>query len=215
MPLTSRHHGYLQVTFQLLYQRRSVLTIYELDEHLVLLSMLSPCHMSGDECGTVADMLCNIWIVIEAEWQSEELKAFLRKLDILWRAFRVKTGDAYIADGMPNEASSSSAIPQQNLSCLGQGKGPRTRVVRESSCVVDSKAPAGLWSNCYNPKWLAKKRPHFIKGLCIKKERYNFALDMNKLLKMTFEKGGDEMDITEETQHQDKDGDEDEDEEEL
>lgn len=141
--------------------------------------MLQPRHMSGDECKTAQDMLLNIWVIVEAEWQSDPLKLLLRKLDVLYQVYRLKSG----------------RIGGDGKESFGRGRGPRTRVSRPDGRIVNSEAPVGLWRNCYNPDWLKKLRPHNIKELHIVDEDYDFTLDMDKHLSRNFQAGDDNMDI--------------------
>ncbi|KAL7279757.1 hypothetical protein ACG7TL_006164 [Trametes sanguinea] len=137
-----------------------VLQIYKLDDHAALLAKLEPRHMSGDEAKTATDRLVGIFVIIEAAWQSAEIKTFLRQLDILYAIEYMKPSGGR----------------------LRSGKAPRQRIVRPDGRTVDSAAPVGLWRNCYDQAWLGRQRPHFIKGLEIIDEDYDFSLDMDAAL---------------------------------
>ncbi|KAI0648748.1 hypothetical protein C8Q79DRAFT_896468, partial [Trametes meyenii] len=127
-----------------------------LDEHAELLGLLEPRHMSGDESVTARDRLHGVWLIVEAEWQSEEMKDFLRKLDTLYRVYFLKKTTHGEGDG--------------------RGHGPRERIATSNSRIVDSEAPEGLWRNCYSKAWLDKQRPHFVKDLNVREEQYDFSL---------------------------------------
>ncbi|KAI9058752.1 hypothetical protein FKP32DRAFT_1581023, partial [Trametes sanguinea] len=131
-----------------------------LDEHIELLAKLEPRHMSGDEAKTDMDRLTGVYVIIEAAWQSEQMKTFLRQLDVLYAVEFMKPSGGHLRSGKP----------------------PRQRIVRPDSRTVDSAAPVGLWRNCYDERWLSRQREHFIKGLQIIDEDYDFKLDMDAAL---------------------------------
>ncbi|KAI9057617.1 hypothetical protein FKP32DRAFT_1583395, partial [Trametes sanguinea] len=132
----------------------------DLDRHGELLGKLEPRHMSGDEAKTPMDRLTGVYVIIEAAWQSVQLKTFLRQLDILYAVEYMKPSGGLLRSGKP----------------------PRQRIVRPDSRTMDSAAPIGLWRNCYDARWLSRQRPHFIKGLEIIDEDYDFTLDMDAAL---------------------------------
>ncbi|KAI9059318.1 hypothetical protein FKP32DRAFT_1580073, partial [Trametes sanguinea] len=158
-----------------------------LEQHALLLSKLQPRHMSGDEATSASDRLAGIFTIIEAAWQSEQLKFFLRRLDVLYAVEYLKPSKGRLRSGKP----------------------PRQRIAKPTSRQADSPAPIGLWRNCYDEAWLARQRRHFIKGLEIIDEDYDFSLDMDALLNRKC----DTMEVEE--QVEDEEEEEEEEEEEL
>ena len=127
---------------------------FELDQHKTLFAKLSPIHMSGDETDGPVKSIPPTFRIVNAEWQSTELKVFMRTLDALYRERWAKpTGDR--------------ATP---------GNPPRFRVERPDGRTVDGVAPVGLWRNCYNLAWLKSLRPHVRQSLNIIPSDYNFSL---------------------------------------
>ncbi|RPD57906.1 hypothetical protein L226DRAFT_474627, partial [Lentinus tigrinus ALCF2SS1-7] len=127
-----------------------------LEEHYLLFSSLSIVNMSGDEADGPEGRLKSVYVIIEAEWQSEDIKIFFRTLD-----------KRYIEDWM------------QGLRNRG-GRGPRLRVEKDDAEVMDSEAPKRLWRNCYSDKWLASKPAWFVRDLEIIDEDYDFRIDFSK-----------------------------------
>lgn len=109
--------------------------------------------MSGDEADGPKGRLTSTYIIIEAKWQSDDMKEFLRQLD-----------QRYVDDwvkGLRNRG----------------GRGPRQRVARAGAEVMDSDAPKGLWRNCYNDAWLQSKPAWFVADLEIIDADYDFNID--------------------------------------
>ncbi|KAI0716866.1 hypothetical protein C8Q76DRAFT_575933, partial [Earliella scabrosa] len=131
----------------------------DLDRHWILFDMLKPVHMSGDEAVTMGpgddrQKHPRVYHIVEAAWQSEEFKAFVRALDE-WNIedWRVKVGER-----------------------LRGGNSPRERIALAKPRVINSAAPQGLWRNCYSPSWLASLKPHARERLQIIDEDYDFSL---------------------------------------
>ncbi|KAI0709156.1 hypothetical protein C8Q76DRAFT_626546, partial [Earliella scabrosa] len=121
-----------------------------LRRHCLLLSKLEPGHVSPDEPAVPGDPSCRTFFILEAEWQSQEYKAFMRGgLDKMLKAARKSSG----------------------------GNQPRERLERPEPKVVNSRAPRGLWRNCYSQAWLQKLMPHQHHALQIIDEDYDFSLD--------------------------------------
>lgn len=122
--------------------------------HKTLFSKLRPMHMSGDETDGPAKTHPPTFRIVEARWQSLELKTFLRMLDALYREIWAKP--------IGNRATS--------------GNPPRHRVERRDGRSEDSVAPVRLWRNCYDAAWLKSLRPHVRNSLEIIDSDYNFAI---------------------------------------
>ena len=143
--------------------------------------------MSGDEA-VVESSTDNrqahprVFFIVEAAWQSEPFKRFVRTLDE-WNIedWRQKVGDI-----------------------LPGGNSPRRRVALATPRVVNSPAPIGLWRNCYDPGWLKKLKGHVRERLQIIDEDYDFSLPTYSQLNK-----GDMA--TDDTDDEDEDEDEDED----
>lgn len=143
---------------QLLVTRRHVISIFGMREHAVLFSKLQPVHMSGDEAPSTEAERSNLYFIIEAEWQSEELKNFFRQLD-----------EIYIQDWKNQTGNRKRG-----------GRGPRRRIAKVTSKVVDSVAPIGLWQNCYHPAWLKKQSFLVRASLEIVPQDYKFTIKMGR-----------------------------------
>lgn len=116
-----------------------------------MFAKLDIVHMSGDEAESVEGRRSGTYIIIEAAWQSEEMKLFLRALD-----------ERYFLDW-------ADAHKQG-------GRGPRKRIAKPDGRVVNSEAPVGLWINCYDPAWLRKQPPWVVRELYIINQPYKFDL---------------------------------------
>lgn len=116
--------------------------------------MLSPVHMSGDETDGNCKTHPRKFRIINARWQSAQLKAFLRSLDKLYR----KDWE---------NGCGRRAVP---------GGEPRVRFETPDSKSVNSSVPSGLWRNCYDDKWMGKQKEVFIEELCIIEEEYDFTI---------------------------------------
>ena len=71
----------MRLLIQTYSSRAWVIAIYELDEHYLLFSKLRVVHMSGDEAESEEARRKGVYVIIEAEWQSEDFKIFVRSLD--------------------------------------------------------------------------------------------------------------------------------------
>ncbi|RDX44262.1 hypothetical protein OH76DRAFT_1359904 [Lentinus brumalis] len=144
---------------QTLKVRRRVVSIHGLDQHKALLDKMKPRHMSGDEpefevSNDERVTHPRIFFIIDAFWQSGPLVKLLRSLD----AWNVQDYCQSIGDNLPG------------------GNPPRKRVELATPKVVNSRAPKGLWRNCYNDAWLDTLKPHEIRKLCIINKDYDFKL---------------------------------------
>ena len=95
-----------------------------------------------------------VYQIVEAAWQSREFKTFARDLEV-WNI------DDWRLD---------------NGGRLPGGSSPRKRIALEKPRIVDSKAPVGLWRNCYNPRWLKRLKGPQKQGLHIIDEDFDFTL---------------------------------------
>ncbi len=115
--------------------------------------------MSGDETDGPEKVHPGTFRIVEARWQSLELKTFLRLLDVLYRLDWAK----------PIGIRATA------------GNQPRVRVERPDGRSEDGVAPIGLWQNCYDVAWLESLRPHVRRSLNIIESDYQFdipALEM-------------------------------------
>ena len=87
--------------------------------------------------------------IVEAQWQSDELKMFLRGLDQLYCEYC--------------------------LTRSGGGNAPRVRVEGSGRSEV-GHVPQGLWRNCYSEAYLRGLKPYQRKALAIVDEDYKFDL---------------------------------------
>lgn len=110
--------------------------------------------MSADETAGEEKAHPPVYDIVEARWQSLELKTFLRALDRMYREDW--------ASPIGERASSGSA--------------PRVRRESLDPRVEDGIAPIGLWRNCYDAEWLASLQPHEIEHLDILDKDYDFSL---------------------------------------
>ncbi|KAI1782407.1 hypothetical protein LXA43DRAFT_905891 [Ganoderma leucocontextum] len=127
--------------------------------HKMLFNMLKPCHMSADEAEVEDEhddrqKHPRVYIIVDAAWQSRVFKTFVRTLE-LWN----------IADWR-----------QSVKTRLPSGNAPRTRVEKGVTRMVDSKAPEGLWRNCYSKAWLDSLPGHVRARLNIINSDYDFSL---------------------------------------
>lgn len=105
--------------------------------------------MSGDETDDGKKRHWPVFTIIDAQWQSDELKALFRGLD-----------RHYIHDW-----KIARRIAGKKKRRRSSGNPPRVRVVKPDGKVEDGVAPRGLWRNCYNPAWLATLMPHELEEL--------------------------------------------------
>ncbi|KAI0753045.1 hypothetical protein C8Q80DRAFT_1097709, partial [Daedaleopsis nitida] len=125
-----------------------------LGEHRKLFSILRPIHMSGDETDGPVKEHPPRFRIVEARWQSLELKTFLRALDALYREIWAKPAGTRVTSG----------------------NAPRVRLERPDARIEDGIAPIGLWKNCYDHAWLRSLRPHVRESLKIINTDYAFTL---------------------------------------
>ncbi|KAI0737796.1 hypothetical protein C8Q80DRAFT_1114763, partial [Daedaleopsis nitida] len=125
-----------------------------LHQHKRLFSILRPIHMSGDETDGPVKEHPPRFRIVEARWQSLELKTFLRAIDALYRDDWAKPVGC--------RATSDNA--------------PRHRVEHSDARIEDGVAPIGLWRNCYDQAWLRSLRPHVRESLKIINTDYIFSL---------------------------------------
>ncbi|KAJ3006967.1 hypothetical protein NUW54_g3733 [Trametes sanguinea] len=139
-----------------LYRNRRfvVIRFSSLSRHRILFDRLSANNMSGDETDGEKVEHAPVYRIILAEWQSDDLRAFLWALDAMYIKYWEK----------PPESRRT------------KGNAPRTRVLRGDSRTVPGTAPMGLWRNCYNAAWLAKKKEWEVEALQIIDEDYDFTL---------------------------------------
>ena len=95
-----------------------------------------------------------VYHIVEAAWQSREFKTFARDLEV-WNIddWRLTGGGR-----------------------LPGGSSPRKRIALEKPRVVNSRAPRGLWRNCYNSQWLKKLSNPQRQLLNIVDEDFDFTL---------------------------------------
>ena len=107
--------------------------------------------MSGDEtdCDARQESLPT-YRIVESRWQSDDLKAFMRSLDDMYR---------------DNQGETTS-----------DGNSLHARIARVNARVEEGFAPRGLWRNCYNADWLRKLPQHKKRALKIKDTDYDFDL---------------------------------------
>ncbi len=138
--------------------RVKVIDNHNFINHVELFEMLQPCHMSGDEAVVAEEddrqLLPHVFHIVEAAWQSKEFKVFVRTLD-----------DWNIEDQRQKTGESQSG-----------GNCPRRRIEKADPSVVNSRAPIGLWRNCYDEEWLRSLKPHVRERLNIIPDDYNFSL---------------------------------------
>lgn len=115
---------------------------------------LRPIHMSGDETDGPQKTHPPVFRIVEARWQSLELKIFLRTLDRLYREHW------------------AAPIGQRATS----GNAPRDRREHPDSRVEDGVAPIGLSRNCYDYAWLKTIKPHVRESLQVKDNDYDFSI---------------------------------------
>ncbi|KAI0746377.1 hypothetical protein C8Q80DRAFT_1354618 [Daedaleopsis nitida] len=125
------------------------------DEHMELMSLLQPVNYSDDETDAEEGRRrsrASRFRIIQCLWMSDDLRTFLRKLY-----------DAHCDDYEMSPDSKG-------------GRGPRERFVRDPPDAVVGTAATGLWSNCYNPQWLASLKRHELRKLNIRKGKYDFKI---------------------------------------
>ena len=128
---------------------------YGLFEHVLIFTKLAPVHMSGDEAESEEARRKGIYVIIEAEWQSEDFKTFVRSLN-----------QRYLEDW------------DKQVGRRKRGRPPRQRYTSASKpLVVDSVAPVGLWRNCYDLTWLGKQPQWIIRELDIINQDYDFTIN--------------------------------------
>lgn len=135
--------------------------MYKLFQHKRLLRKFRPVHMSGDETDGPKKLHHPVFRIVEARWQSLELKLFLRILDRLYRE--------HWAEPIGERATS--------------GNPPRERREAPDAKVVDGVAPIGLWRNCYDRDWLNSLKPHVRASLQVIDDDYDFSLPASMLEK--------------------------------
>lgn len=146
---------------QTLEGRREVVSdpAFGLERHAVLLNKLMPVHVSPDEPAVPGvGMDCRTYHIIEALWQSRPYKTFMRGIDGLRNAKRAREDKG--------------------------GNRPRQRLELREPNTVNSKAPKGLWRNCYDADWLTHLKtltPHLYNALEVIEEDYDFSLDPRPL----------------------------------
>ncbi|KAH9909429.1 uncharacterized protein BXZ73DRAFT_59520, partial [Epithele typhae] len=140
--------------FQILEHRNVVVVRIAIRRHILLFSMLSPCHMSGDETDGDVKQHPPVFRIILARWQSVAMRAFLWKLDAIYRADWAAPSVIRTTPGNP----------------------PRHRVFNQHSRVVEGRAPVGLCRNCYDAEWLQSLRPHIRDALQVIDKDYDFTL---------------------------------------
>ncbi|KAI0350457.1 hypothetical protein OH77DRAFT_1068694 [Trametes cingulata] len=113
-----------------------------------------PAHMSGDETDGDEKSHPPVFRIVEARWQSLELKSFLRCLDRLYRE--------HWAAPIGERATS--------------GNPPRDRREHPDARVEDGVAPTGLCRNCYDRSWLESLKPHVRDSLHMINSDYDFSL---------------------------------------
>nr|VWP01885.1 PUM-HD domain-containing protein [Ganoderma boninense] len=133
-----------------------------LSRHMDLLEMLSPAHMSGDETDGDSKTHPRRFRIINAKWQSAELKLFLRSLDELYR------------EDWENPCG-RRAVP---------GNEPRIRYETRESRSVNSAAPSGLWRNCYDDEWMGSQKEVFVDDLCVIDDDYDFTIARENIVTM-------------------------------
>ncbi|CDO76818.1 hypothetical protein BN946_scf185033.g15 [Trametes cinnabarina] len=134
----------------LLESRAYVVTNLGLSRHALLLDKLLPQNMSSDETDDPKSAHKR-YRIIDAQWQSTAIKAFLRRLDGIYLEYCATRG--------------------------GGGSRPRERVLAPNRKSEDSHAPEGLWRNCYDPAWLASRQAYQIRRLRIIDSDYDFSID--------------------------------------
>lgn len=128
---------------------------YGLRRHVGLLKKLQPKHVSPDEPVVPNDRHCWTFHIVEAKWQSQAYKRFMRGLDEL----RANGRAVAIGDHNPG------------------GNVPRSRVELLHPKLVASPAPKGLWQNCYDSDWLRQLQPFQYEALEVIERDYDFSLD--------------------------------------
>lgn len=125
----------------------------DLKKHFILFSKLEPVHMSGDESDGPRCLPQN-YSIVNALWQSDELKLFLRNIDALYK-------DKW-AHPIGKRATS--------------GNLPRMRIEHPNARCENTPAPIGLWRNCYNANWLRDLPQYAQNDLRVIETDYSFDL---------------------------------------
>ncbi len=139
-------------------QRQSVIVNWGFDEHLELIMKFEAVNFSDDETDTDGErrrLRENRFRIIQKDWMSEELRAFLRFLDKL-----------YIRDYESSPLKRSSG-----------GSGPRERVTTNPIMSELGVPVRGLRRNCYNERWLETLAPHEYRALEIVEKPYAFVIE--------------------------------------
>lgn len=139
---------------QTLEGRREIVSdpAFGLQRHAMLLNRLKPVHVSPDEPAVPSvGVECRTYHIKEALWQSRGYKTFMRGIDKIRIAKRAKDDTG--------------------------GNAPCQRIELRVPTTVNSKAPKGLWRNCYDEDWLRGLRLHEYNGLEIIDDDYEFSLD--------------------------------------
>lgn len=115
--------------------------------------------MSADETETPGPP--KTFRILRPAWQSDELAEFLWRLDEIdrehWRS--------------PVEQASTAGNPL------------RTRLPPVPGQCTTSRAPAGLWRNCYHPQFLKELREWDLHDLNMIDEDYDFSIPPEELAK--------------------------------
>ena len=109
--------------------------------------------MSGDESDGPEKSHPASFRIVEARWQSLELKTFLRALDGMYRE--------------------DWANPQLRRAVSGN---PSRHRIEEGARIEDGIAPRGLWRNCYDHVWLTTLKPYIRWSLHVIDEDYDFSI---------------------------------------
>lgn len=129
----------------------------EYNNHLDLLTRFSPVNHSEEETDVEPPRRRSrnsCFHIIQSDWMSTELRAFLRKLD-----------DEYIDEW--------ETSPEKHS--LG-GSAPRERIVGNPPSSTLGTPVIGLWRNCYNRAWLQTLRPHRLRALKVINADYDFTI---------------------------------------
>jgi hypothetical protein len=111
--------------------------------------------MSGDETETLGPP--KTFRILRPEWQSDALATFFWRLDEIdrrnWR--------------------------EPVVTRSTQGNAPRARLPPSGGKRVVSRAPGGLWRNCYHPQFLESLESWQLDELDMIDEDYDFSIDPN------------------------------------
>lgn len=144
----------INISDHLHFSRLVVIRRHGYDRHLQLLMMLEPVNMSGDETDGPVKKHPPTFRIVIARWQSPQLRNFLWSLDTIYR------------EDWANPVHRRASV----------GNPPRLRVLRDNGHDEDGVAPAGLWRNCYDERWLQGLRVNARTELEVMDEDYDFTL---------------------------------------